>query len=124
MHGEAEALLLGHDELLSVLQVVHVPQFDDAVGGSSGHTVVLIESVVPVLFLELELVGVDILVVGSQHQVVGIVARLEPQSGVFDEVHVPNGARGGQTHDLVARVVVVDRLELAIDAEVGLNACE
>ena len=50
MHRQENTLLFGHEELLGVFQIVHVPQFYLTISGCSCDLVVLIKRVKLILF--------------------------------------------------------------------------
>lgn len=79
MHGNRQDLFLRHDKVQAVLQVVHVPHFDDTVRTTRSNQVVLvklIQSTVPltVNLLRLELIRRDILKVDGCEGIVGVMA--------------------------------------------------
>jgi len=78
MHGQENAFLLWHDELLGVLQVMHVPQLYLAIRRGSRYLVVLVKSVHLVLLLfDGELTWCNVLELGGAYRMLRVVAVLQ-----------------------------------------------
>lgn len=125
MHGQENALLFWHEELLGVLQVVHIPQLYLTIRRGSGHLVVLVKRVHLVLLLfDGELTWRNVFELRRANRMLGIMAVLQPQGYALDPAEVPHRARGRKHYCLVAGVVVAGRLDVPIDREGRLHSHE
>jgi len=96
VHGDAQALLFGDDEIEVMLQIKHIPNFDHAIVPGATDKVVLIEFVQIVcsgshLLLRGVLVRCDVLEVERGQRMPRVVARLKLDREPLKEVHQPEG---------------------------------
>ena len=79
MHCNINTLLLWHDKLLTILDIMHVPKFNLSVAGGCGDLVVLVKGVVLILFFsDVEFAWRYVFEVSAVNYFVWVVAVLKP----------------------------------------------
>lgn len=91
VHRYSDAFFFWNDELLGVLDVVHVPELDLTITASCGNLIVLVECVELVLFVrDVELAWRYVLEVAAAYFHIWVMAVLEAESYVLDPRQVPD----------------------------------
>lgn len=99
---------------------MHIPKLYKSVSRSSRNLVILIECIVLVLLiLDVEFWRGHIFVIGAIDGLVRIVARFQSDRHILYPAHVPNRSWCGQSHNLVASVIVTRRFEIPINLKGG-----